>query len=88
MLSSLGWVSACDRQWSAFVFVSSDEPANSSPFLATSGRATALMNVRFEGNNGQDADMTRCLLMPKANISEVWKDPLKCDGPLRAHHVL
>ena len=22
----------------------------------------ALMNVRFEGNNGQDADMTLCLL--------------------------
>ena len=24
---------------------------------------TALTNVRFEGNNGHDADMTRCLLM-------------------------
>ena len=24
---------------------------------------TALMNVRFEGNNGHDADGTRCLLM-------------------------
>jgi len=24
---------------------------------------TALMNVRFEGNNGHDADVTRCLLM-------------------------
>jgi hypothetical protein len=24
---------------------------------------TALMNVRFEGNNGHDADLTRCLLM-------------------------
>jgi hypothetical protein len=22
---------------------------------------TALMNVRFEGNNGHDADVTRCL---------------------------
>jgi hypothetical protein len=24
---------------------------------------TALMNVRFEGNNGHDADVTRCLLV-------------------------
>ena len=24
---------------------------------------TALMNVRFEGNNGHDADVTLCLLM-------------------------
>jgi hypothetical protein len=24
---------------------------------------TALMNVRFEGNNGHDADVTRCLFM-------------------------
>ena len=24
---------------------------------------TALMNVRFEGNNGHDVDVTRCLLM-------------------------
>ena len=29
---------------------------------------TALMNVRFEGNNGHDADVTRCLLMTKADI--------------------
>jgi len=31
--------------------------------VALSGRANALMNVRFEGNNGHDADVTRCLLM-------------------------
>ena len=30
--------------------------------MALSGRQTALMNVRFQGNNGHDADMTRCLL--------------------------
>ena len=24
---------------------------------------TVLMNLRFEGNNGHDADVTRCLLM-------------------------
>jgi hypothetical protein len=24
---------------------------------------TALMNVRFEGNNGHDADVTRCRLL-------------------------
>jgi len=27
---------------------------------------TALMNVRFEGNNGHDADVTRCLLMTQS----------------------
>jgi hypothetical protein len=27
------------------------------------GVQTALMNVRFVGNNGRDADVTRCLLM-------------------------
>jgi hypothetical protein len=27
---------------------------------------TALMNVRFEGNNGHDADATRCLLMTQS----------------------
>jgi hypothetical protein len=28
---------------------------------------TALMNVRFEGNNGHDPNVTRCLLdMPRA----------------------
>ena len=26
---------------------------------------TALMNVRFEGNNGHGADVTRCLLMTR-----------------------
>ena len=26
---------------------------------------TALMNVRFERNNGHDADVTRCLLMTR-----------------------
>jgi hypothetical protein len=25
--------------------------------------ATPLMNVRFEGNNGNDADVMRCLLL-------------------------
>ena len=28
--------------------------------------ATALMHVRFEGNNGHDADVTRCLLMTQS----------------------
>ena len=27
---------------------------------------TALMNVRFEGNNGHDADVTRCLLLTQS----------------------
>ena len=27
------------------------------------GDAAALMNVRFQGNNGNDADVARCLLM-------------------------
>ena len=27
---------------------------------------TALMNVRFEGNTGRDADVTRCLLMTQS----------------------
>jgi hypothetical protein len=27
---------------------------------------TALMNVRFEGNNGHDADVARCLLMTQS----------------------
>ena len=27
---------------------------------------TALINVRFEGNNGHDADATRCLLMTQS----------------------
>jgi len=27
---------------------------------------TALMNVRFEGINGHDADVTRCLLMTQS----------------------
>jgi hypothetical protein len=31
--------------------------------MALSGRAACLMNVRLEGNNGPDADVTRCLLM-------------------------
>ena len=36
-------------------------------FLAHCGRATrAPMNVRFEGNNGHDADLTRRLLMTQS----------------------
>ena len=27
---------------------------------------TALMNVRFQGNNGHDADVTRCLPMTQS----------------------
>jgi hypothetical protein len=30
---------------------------------------TALMNVRFEGNNGHDADVTRCLLLTQSGHS-------------------
>ena len=29
---------------------------------------TELTNVRFEGNNGHDADVTRCLLMTIADM--------------------
>ena len=31
--------------------------------MALNGRANALMNVRFEANNGHDADVTRRLLV-------------------------
>ena len=31
----------------------------------------ALMNVRFEGNNGHGADMTRCLLMTQSGHPQV-----------------
>ena len=37
---------------------------------------TALVNVRFDGNNGHDADVTRCLLMTQsghAPSSTGWK---------------
>ena len=36
------------------------------PLVALSGRVTALMNVRFEGNNGHDAYVMRCLLMTQS----------------------
>ncbi len=49
---------------------------------------TALMNVRFEGNNGHDADVTRCLLMTHSGhccaclIGMVtgydWRGPAAC----------
>ena len=42
----------------------------------------ALTNVRFEGNNGHDADVTRCLLMtqsgrpmPSKGNTQLRKDP-------------
>ena len=31
---------------------------------------SALMNVRFEGNNGHDADVTRCLLLTLSGLSK------------------
>ena len=31
---------------------------------------TALMNVRFEGNNGHEADVTRCLLLTQPGHSQ------------------
>ena len=34
--------------------------------LALSGRANRAVNVRFEGNNGHDADVTRYLLMTQS----------------------
>ena len=33
---------------------------------------TALMNVRFEGINGHDVDVTRCLLMTHSGL---WANP-------------
>ena len=36
---------------------------------------TALMNVRFEGNNGHDADVTRCLLMTQSGHSKICPAP-------------
>ena len=38
----------------------------SCPFMAQSGRATALTNVCFEWKNGHDADVTRCLLLTQS----------------------
>jgi hypothetical protein len=32
-------------------------------FLHKADKQVALMNVRSEGHNGRDADVTRCLLM-------------------------
>ena len=32
----------------------------------------ALMNVRFEGKNGHDADVTRCLLMTQSGPRRLW----------------
>jgi hypothetical protein len=32
---------------------------------------TALINVRFEGNNGHDADVARCLLMTLSGHSSL-----------------
>ena len=42
---------------------------------------TALMNVRFEGNNGHDADVTRCLLMTQ-------KRTLRCFRNSQASHLV
>ena len=33
---------------------------------------TALMNVRFEGNNGHDADVTLCLLMTQSGHPTIF----------------
>ena len=38
---------------------------------------TALMNVRFEENNGRDADVTRCLLMTQSWMSQNLKCGLR-----------
>ena len=37
---------------------------------------TALMNVRFEGNNGHDADVTRGLLVTQSGHAEIGADLL------------
>ena len=37
-----------------------------SRLLAQIGRANRLVNVRFEGNNGHDVDVTRCPLMTRS----------------------
>ena len=36
----------------------------------------ALMNVGFEGNNGHDADVMRCLLMTQSKLSTNRVEPL------------
>jgi hypothetical protein len=36
---------------------------------------TALMNVRFEGHNGHDADVTRCLLMTQSGHERISNCP-------------
>jgi hypothetical protein len=38
---------------------------------------TALMNVSFEGNNGHDADVTRCLLMTHSGHCRAHPSPIE-----------
>src|SRR4029077_11697638 len=40
----------------------------------------ALMNVRFEGNNGHDADATRCLLLTHSGLQWVRGASVARDG--------
>ena len=44
---------------------------------------TALMNVRFEGNNRHDADATRCLLMTQSGHLTAC-DPDRGDNDIHA----
>ena len=48
---------------------------------------TALMNVRFEGNNGHDADVTRCLLLTQSGhcLSEAFLFPAYTEMPADAY---
>ena len=39
------------------------------PLLALSGRSDRTVNVRFDGNNGHDAEVTRCRLMIQSGHS-------------------
>jgi hypothetical protein len=39
------------------------------------------MNVRFEGNNGHDADVTRCLLMTQSGrLRQPTSEPWDCNS--------
>ena len=43
-------------------------------------RQTALTNVRFEGNNGHEADVTRCLSLTQSGHAEIGADLLFGQG--------
>jgi len=45
---------------------------------------TALMNVRFEGNNGHDPNVTRCLLMTQSGRHRQSISRMAASAPIAA----